>query len=90
MKSQVIYPAMQSNVFSALCANIMQSKFMLNLADLFSCILEEKVSTTQTLHLLHAHAAFSLLILFGGTSVLVAALLFAWFALSVIQCRRSF
>lgn len=89
MKSQVIYPTLSSNPIANLRSAILESKCMTQLADLFSLMLEEKVSVQQTLRLINAYVAFSALLLLGGLSPFVAAMLLLWFALAVYQCKYN-
>ena len=80
---------MESHMTRSISSTILQSKTLQEIARLFSLIMEEKVDTKQTLHILHAHLAFFMLIIFGGCSPLVAALMVAWFGLAAYQCKRS-
>lgn len=57
-------------------------------ANLYSEILGEKVTTRQTLHLLNAQIAFLGIILPSG-ALAVNALAVAWFALALRGCKRA-
>ena len=56
-------------------------------ANLYSAILGEEVSALKAVKLTNAQVATASLMIFGGMSPLVAALLLAWMALAVYQCR---
>ena len=88
MKTEVIYNEFRNGAFGAMAQGLQNS--LEEVADLFSRILGERVNVRQSLHLIHAQLAFCALILFGGLSALVAALLMCWFVLSVIQCVHAF
>lgn len=90
MKTQVVYPAAQANVFANIRSTVLNSKFMISFAALISLMLEEEVSVSKSLHLLHANIAFACVILFAGVSVWMAFVLLAWFALTIVQCKRAF
>lgn len=70
-------------------ATIVNSRFALSLAALFSFILDEKVSPAKSLHIVNACVAGTAAFLFGGFSVMVQIVLLAWFAVAVWQCRKS-
>lgn len=59
------------------------------MAELFSAVLEKKVSNVGSLHILNAMVSFSGLLLLGWVSVAVAALMTSWFAISVYQCSKD-
>jgi len=67
---------------------ILSSKAVIAMAALFSTILEEEVTPLRALHLLNAQLSFGLLLVLGGLSPIIAALLLLWFALSLWQCKR--
>ena len=60
------------------------------LATFLTTLLEEPVSPRQSLKLLHAEVAFLSLLLFGGMSISVCAILLAWTLLALWDCRRAF
>lgn len=90
MKTQVIYPTAQANVFANIRSAVLNSQSMQLLTLAFSAMLEEEVSASQVLLLIHATIAFMCVLLFGGLSLLVAFVLLAWFGLTVYQCKLSF
>lgn len=90
MKTQVIYPTAQANVFANIRSAVLNSQFMQLLTLAFSAMLEEEVSASQVLLLIHSTIAFMSVLLFGGSSLLVAFVLLAWFGLSVYHCKQAF
>ncbi|MCF0195917.1 MAG: hypothetical protein HUK03_01505 [Bacteroidaceae bacterium] len=89
MKSLIIYPTMETNVISSVRSSILNSKVLQETARLFSLVLEEKIDTKQSLHIIHAHIALIMLILLGNMSPVVAVLMLIWFGLTAYQCKRS-
>ncbi len=89
MKTEFICTETRDNVKKTFLESLLQSTAVVLLASFFSTTLERKVNSLQALHLLHAHLSFSSLLLFGGLSVLIAVVLFVWFAVSVYQCARA-
>lgn len=65
---------------------VLNSRLVVAMAELFSLILEKKVSCLKALCMLNSMVSFTSLLLFGGTSVLVALPLLCWFGVSVLQC----
>lgn len=68
---------------------IVESRAVSLMAQLFSTVLEKDVTNAGALHILNAMTSFSALLLLGWISVAVAALMTAWFAISVYQCSRD-
>ncbi len=62
---------------------------VLSLASFYSRLLETSVTPSQTLHLLHAQAAFFLLVFPFPVLPFVRLLFLCWAALAVVQCRRA-
>lgn len=61
---------------------------VMRLARFFSKVSGEEVSSSRAIHLLNAQISFMSIILFGGFSLIVTALMVSWFALSVYQCSK--
>ena len=89
MKTQVIYSETQGHSLQGMWQSILTSAPMTNLTDWFSQMMEERITPQQTLRLIHAQIAFAALVLFGGASPAMSLVLFAWFALSVLQYWRN-
>lgn len=58
------------------------------LAEAVSACLEEKVSPIQTLRILHAIVAFTVLV-FSYGHALLSVLFLVWFALTLVDCKRA-
>lgn len=69
--------------------SLLRSNAVLRMARFFSKVSGEKVSPLRAIHLLNAQLSFSAIILFGGYSVICAALMVCWFGLSVYQCSKA-
>lgn len=69
---------------------VLECRLVVMLSVWMSRILGMPVNSRQALHLLHAQFSFFVLILLCGISVLVCALLLAWFVLSVWHCAQQF
>ena len=59
------------------------------LSGLYSKLLEEHVSPRRTLRLVHAQVGLAALLILGGSSVVMAALLTAWTCLAMWQCKAE-
>lgn len=60
------------------------------LTQLYSKVLEQELSTSQTLHLLHVQtAAFITFCSFAG-NIAIIALCIAWFGMALWQCKQCF
>ena len=68
---------------------VVNSRAVSTMAQMFASVLEKSVTNIEALHILNAMLSFSALLLFGGISVVVAALMLCWFAISVYQCSRD-
>lgn len=89
MKTQAIYSETQGHSLQGMWQSFLTSTPMTNLTEWFSQMMEEQITPQQTLRLIHAQLAFAALVLFGGASPATSLLLFAWFALSVLQYWRN-
>ena len=69
---------------------VLECRLVVMLSVWMSRILGMPVNSRQALYLLHAQFSFFVLILLCGISVLVCALLLAWFVLSVWHCAQQF
>lgn len=58
------------------------------LAAALSACVDEEVSPTQALRILHVVVAFTFLV-FSYGNVLFSVLFLAWFALTLLDCRRA-
>ena len=58
------------------------------LAQAMSACLEEKVSPTQALRILHALVAFTVLVFSYGHAFL-SVLFLVWFVLTLLDCKRA-
>lgn len=58
------------------------------LAEVLSTCLEEKVSPIQTLRILHAIVAFTVLV-FSYGHALLSVLFLVWFAMTLVDCKRA-
>lgn len=58
------------------------------LADKLSDCIEEKITPSQALRILHAVVAFTVLVFSYGNAFLSVVLLI-WFALTLLNCRRA-
>ena len=86
MKSEAVVSRTNRNISDY----VLESRLVVALSVWISRILGEKVNACQALHLLHAQVSFAALIMMSGISVLVCALLLAWFVLSVWHCAQQF
>lgn len=86
MKSEAVVSRASRNIGDY----VLESRLVVTLSVWMSRILGEKVNACQALHLLHAQVSFAALIMMCGISVLVCALLLAWFVLSVWHCAQQF
>ncbi len=58
------------------------------LSDMLSSCLEEEVTPSQALRILHAVVAFTVLV-FSYGNVFFSVLFLIWFALTLIDCKRA-
>ena len=79
----------QVSLLAAFKAYILRSAVILFLSQLYSRILEMRITPLQAVHLTHAQLSFCMMIFPCELPVLVRVLLIVWFFLSVLQCRRS-
>ena len=86
MKSEAVVSRTNRNISDY----VLENRLVVALSVWMSRILGEKVNACQALHLLHAQVSFAALIMMCGISVLVCALLLAWFVLSVWPCAQQF
>lgn len=75
-----------SSVWASPLQRLESLRCIQRLAEIYSQLTEEQISARRTLHLLHAQLALVLLLLFGGSSVGMAALFTAWTTLAIRQC----
>lgn len=68
--------------------NLCVKGWLESLAEALSACLEEKVSPIQTLHILHAVIAFSVLV-FTDVHALLSVVFLIWFALTLLDCKRA-
>lgn len=85
MKTESLYISKKSVQQRTLRQMVLESKIMLAMAELFSAILGKKVSAIKAIKLANAQAAIASMIVFGGISPLVAAIMLAWVGASVYQ-----
>ncbi len=88
MKTQAIYTESSPRTLCSLWNAFLASRPVVSLAAWFSRLSDQEVTPRQAVCLVHAQVAFAALVLLGGSSPLVAVLLFAWFGLSVWQCAE--
>ena len=60
---------------------------VVRLSQIYSGLLEERVSARRTLKLVHAQVAMGALLILGGLSGITAILLCLWTVLAVWQCK---
>ena len=87
MKTESLYISKKNVQQRTLRQMVLESKIVLAMAELFSAILGEKVSATKAIKLANVQAAIASMIVFGGISPLVAAIMLAWVGASAYQCR---
>lgn len=87
MKTESLYISKKSVQQRTLRQMVLESKIVLAMAELFSAILGKKVSAIKAIKLANAQAAIASMIVFGGISPLVAAIMLAWVGASVYQCK---
>lgn len=58
------------------------------LAEAMSSCIEERISPSQALRILHAVIAFTVLV-FSYTHALLSVLFLIWFVLTLIDCKRA-
>ncbi len=87
MKTESLYISKKNVQQHTLRQMVLESKIVLAMAELFSAILGKKVSAIKAIKLANAQAAIASMIVFGGISPLVAAIMFAWVGASVYQCK---
>lgn len=73
---------------SRMLAAVESSKPVAKLADLYSLLLEERVSPRRALHLLNASAAATLLLCVNVYSTVAMLLLLAWTLAAINGCRK--
>ena len=78
---------LNENKSFSLLTRLETTSLVVRLAQIYSGLLEEKVSTRRTLKLVHAQLAMGALLLVGGLSTVVAILLSIWTVLAVWQCK---
>lgn len=87
MKTEALYIGKKNVQQRTMSQMMLESKAILALAELYSVILGENISALKAVKLTNAQAATASLLVFGGMSPLVAALLLAWLGLAVYQCK---
>mgnify|MGYP004565806727 FL=1 len=87
MKTESLYISKKNVQQRTLRQMVLESKVVLAMAELFSAILGEKVSAIKAIKLANAQAAIASMIVFGGISPLVAAIMLTWVGASVYQCK---
>lgn len=87
MKTESLYISKKNMQQRTLRQMVLESKIVLAMAELFSAILGKKVSAIKAIKLANAQAAIASMIVFGGISPLVAAIMLAWVGASVYQCK---
>ena len=87
MKTESLYISKKNVQQHTLRQMVLESKIVLAMAELFSAILGKKVSAIKAIKLANAQAAIASMIVFGGISPLVAAIMRAWVGASVYQCK---
>ena len=89
MKTESLYISKKNVQQHTLRQMVLESKIVLAMAELFSAILGKKVSAIKAIKLANAQAAIASMIVFGGISPLVAAIMLAWVGASVYQCKAK-
>ena len=87
MKTESLYISKKNVQQHTLRQMVLESKIVLAMAELFSAILGKKVSAIKAIKLANAQAAIASMIVFGGISPLVAAIMLAWVGASGYQCK---
>ena len=87
MKTESLYISKKNVQQHTLRQMVLESKIVLAMAELFSAILGKKVSAIKAIKLANAQAAIASMIVFGGISPLVAAIMLAWVGASEYQCK---
>lgn len=83
------YSVQRVSLLSSIKSWFLSTALMLFLASFYGRVLECRISPLQAFHLTHAQCAFFLMVLPCELPILVRVLLVVWFALTVLQCRRS-
>ena len=78
---------LNENKSFSLLTRLETTSLVVRLAQIYSSLLEEKVSARRTLKLVHAQLAMGALLLVGGLSTVVAIMLSIWTVLAVWQCK---
>ncbi|MBQ0022079.1 MAG: hypothetical protein KBT29_02450 [Prevotellaceae bacterium] len=68
---------------------VSSSAFFIRLAELFSAIVEEPISSKQVLFLLNSMLACVMLIFPIEMPIIARIICFVWFCVSLIQCKQS-
>lgn len=77
------------SLFSTLKSFVLRSTVIMILSRFYTRLLEMRITPLQTFHLTHAQLAFFMMVFPVEMSVVVRSLLVLWFALTLLQCRRS-
>jgi hypothetical protein len=83
------YANVNISLFAAFKAYLLRSAILLFLSQLYSRILEMRITPLQAFHLTHAQVVFYLMIFPCNFPLLVRVLLMLWFFLTVLQCRHA-
>lgn len=87
--SQGISVSTPSALLARMNKMIMGSRFALTLAAIISFIMNEEISASKSMHLLHACVAGLCAFFLGGFSWLIQIILLVWFAATVWQCHKD-
>lgn len=68
---------------------VLNSSWLVALSRLYARLLETDITLLQAFHLTHAQLAFFLMLFPVDFSVVIRLLLLGWFAVTLVQCRRS-
>lgn len=90
MKKNITLQANESNAMNIVNNIQMQLESSVEgIANMYSILLGETVTSRQTLHLLNAQFAFLGIVLPVGMPILFHAASVVWFALALRSCRRA-
>lgn len=83
------YEASRTSLFASLKSCILQSNSLASLSRFYARLLEMDIVPLQAFHLTHAQLAFFLMLIPVEIPSFIRLSLSGWFAMTVIQCRKS-
>lgn len=89
MKTEVTIPTFSRKAGIGSVINDKRRNMLRVLADLYSTLLEEKVTPGKAARIVNAQLAFVALILCGACSLLCSAMCTAWLVVALLRCRQS-